>query len=39
VAQKKPAEARAAYKSALEKAEPGAMREAVRLKLEALGEG
>ena len=39
MAQKKRAEARAAYKSALEKAEPGPLREAVRLKLEALGEG
>src|SRR5262249_12675458 len=39
VAQGKRAEARAAYKAALEKAEPGPARETVRLKLEALGEG
>lgn len=38
-AQNKPAEARAAYKEALEKAEPGVMREATRVKLEALGDG
>jgi len=38
-AQGKRAEARAAYKAALEKADPGPMRETVRLKLEALGEG
>ena len=38
-AQKKRSEARAAYKAALEKTEPGALREALRLKLEALGEG
>jgi predicted negative regulator of RcsB-dependent stress response len=38
-AQGKRAEARTAYKAALEKAEPGPLREAVRLKLEALGEG
>jgi len=37
--QGKKAEARAAYKAALDKAEPGPSREAVRLKLEALGEG
>jgi predicted negative regulator of RcsB-dependent stress response len=37
--QKKRAEARAAYKSALEKAEAGPLRETLRLKLEALGEG
>jgi predicted negative regulator of RcsB-dependent stress response len=37
--QMKRAEARAAYKSALEKAEPGPLRETLRLKLEALGEG
>src|SRR5262245_57944966 len=37
--QKKRDEARAAYKSAVEKAEPGTLRQAVRLKLEALGEG
>jgi predicted negative regulator of RcsB-dependent stress response len=39
VTQKKYSEARAAYKSALEKAEPGAFRDTLRLKLEALGEG
>src|SRR5215831_7734288 len=39
MAQGKRAEARAAYKAALEKADPGPMRETVRLKLEALGEG
>jgi predicted negative regulator of RcsB-dependent stress response len=32
-------EARAAYKAALDKAEPGALREALRLKLDALGAG
>ncbi|HET7200023.1 MAG TPA: tetratricopeptide repeat protein [Burkholderiales bacterium] len=37
--QKKPSEARAAYKAALEKADPGPLRETLRLKLEALGEG
>ena len=37
--QKKHSEARAAYKAALEKADPGPLREALRLKLEALGEG
>ena len=37
--QKKREEARAAYKTALEKAEPGPLREGLRLKLEALGEG
>jgi predicted negative regulator of RcsB-dependent stress response len=37
--QKKPAEARAAYKAALQKADPGPLRETLRLKLEALGEG
>jgi len=37
--QGKRAEARAAFKAALDKAEPGPLREAVRLKLEALGEG
>src|SRR5215467_5093919 len=37
--QKKREEARAAYKAALEKAEPGPLREGLRLKLEALGEG
>src|SRR5713101_3463803 len=36
--QKKRAEARAAYQAALEKAQPGAMRETLRLKLDALGE-
>lgn len=39
VTQKKYPEARAAYKAALEKAEPGAFRDTLRLKLEALGEG
>ena len=39
VTQKKRSEARAAYKAALEKAEAGALRDALRLKLEALGEG
>ena len=37
--QKKSEDARKAYKAALEKAEPGPLREALRLKLEALGEG
>jgi len=37
--QKRRSEARAAYKSALEKAEAGTLRDALRLKLEALGEG
>jgi predicted negative regulator of RcsB-dependent stress response len=37
--QKKREEARKAYKAALEKAEPGPLRETFRLKLEALGEG
>ena len=37
--QKKRSEARAAYKAALEKAGAGALRDALRLKLEALGEG
>lgn len=36
--QKKREEARAAYRAALEKAEPGPLREGLRLKLEALGE-
>jgi predicted negative regulator of RcsB-dependent stress response len=36
--QKKRAEARAAYRSALDKSEAGPLRETVRLKLEALGE-
>ena len=36
--QKKRAEARAAYQVALEKAQPGAMRETLRLKLDALGD-
>jgi len=39
LAQKKRNEARAAYKSALEKADAGPLRDALRLKLEALGEG
>jgi predicted negative regulator of RcsB-dependent stress response len=39
VAQKKRGDARSAYKAALEKAEPGPLREGLRLKLEALGEG
>jgi predicted negative regulator of RcsB-dependent stress response len=39
VVQKKREEARAAYKAALEKAEPGPLREGLRLKLDALGEG
>jgi len=38
VVQRKRAEARTAYKAALDKADPGPLREAVRLKLEALGE-
>jgi predicted negative regulator of RcsB-dependent stress response len=38
-AQKKRSEARAAYRAALEKAEAGTLRDALRLKLEALGEG
>jgi len=37
--QQKRVEARAAYKAALEKADPGPLRESLRLKLEALGEG
>jgi predicted negative regulator of RcsB-dependent stress response len=37
-AQKKREDARKAYKAALEKAEPGPLRESLRLKLEALGE-
>jgi predicted negative regulator of RcsB-dependent stress response len=36
--QGKRAEARAAYKAAMEKAEPGPLREGLRLKLDALGE-
>ena len=36
--QKKRTEARAAYQAALEKAQPGAMRETLRLKLDALGD-
>jgi predicted negative regulator of RcsB-dependent stress response len=41
VLQKKPAEARTAYRSALDKAsdKDGALRESLRLKLDALGEG
>jgi predicted negative regulator of RcsB-dependent stress response len=39
VAQKKRGDARSAYKAALEKADPGPLREGLRLKLEALGEG
>ena len=41
VVQQKPAEARAAYRAALDKAtdRDGALRESLRLKLEALGEG
>jgi predicted negative regulator of RcsB-dependent stress response len=41
LAQKKNAEARAAYRVALDKADPGdgALRQALRLKLDALGEG
>jgi len=37
--QKKRSEARAAYKAALEKAGAGPLRDALRLKLDALGEG
>jgi predicted negative regulator of RcsB-dependent stress response len=37
--QKRRSEARAAYKAALEKAGAGPLRDALRLKLEALGEG
>jgi predicted negative regulator of RcsB-dependent stress response len=37
--QKKRSEARVAYKAALEKAEAGTLRDALRLKLEALGDG
>jgi len=37
--QNKRSEARAAHKAALEKTEPGALRDALRLKLEALGDG
>ena len=37
--QKKYPEARAAYKAALDKVEPGGFRDTLRLKLEALGEG
>jgi predicted negative regulator of RcsB-dependent stress response len=37
--QKKRSEARVSYKAALEKAEAGALRDALRLKLEALGDG
>jgi predicted negative regulator of RcsB-dependent stress response len=36
--QKKRSEARAAYQAALEKAQPGAVRETLRLKLDALGD-
>ena len=36
--QKRRAEARAAYQAALEKAQPGAVRETLRLKLDALGD-
>jgi len=41
VVQKKPAEARTAYRAALDKAsdKDGALRESLRLKLDALGEG
>jgi predicted negative regulator of RcsB-dependent stress response len=41
LAQKKNTEARAAYRAALDKADPGdgALRQALRLKLDALGEG
>jgi predicted negative regulator of RcsB-dependent stress response len=41
VAQKKPADARAAYRAALDKADDkdGTLRETLRLKLDALGEG
>jgi len=38
-AQKKRSEVRAVYKVALEKAGSGPLREALRLKLEALGDG
>jgi len=38
-AQNKRSEARAAYKASLEKTEPGTLRDALRLKLEALGDG
>lgn len=38
-AQNKSSEARTAYKAAQEKTEPGTLREALRLKLEALGDG
>ena len=38
VVQKKRVEARASYRQALEKAEPGPLREALRIKLEALGD-
>lgn len=38
-AQKKRSEARAAYRAALERAEAGTLRDALRLKLEALGDG
>jgi len=37
--QNKRSEARAAYRAALEKAEPGTLRETLRLKFEALGDG
>lgn len=39
LAQKKRSEARTAYNAALEKAEPGTLRETLRIKLEALGDG
>jgi predicted negative regulator of RcsB-dependent stress response len=39
VVQKRSEDARKAYKAALEKAEPWPLRETLRLKLEALGEG
>ncbi len=39
VTQKRRSEARASYKAALEKAEAGSLRDALRLKLEALGDG
>ena len=38
-AQKKRSEARAAYRAAMDKADAGPLRETLRLKLEALGEG
>jgi predicted negative regulator of RcsB-dependent stress response len=38
LAQKKPADARSAYKAAIEKASEPALREALRLKLDALGD-